>query len=140
MAEGPSLLPGEELLHTQDKIRTFVSHCGGKSSSAAAIPFFTKWTLFITDRRVHLATTALSLFTIRKDFWFSNQDGRAGRHVLQSATGNGKLTLTIQAHNPLKPERPAKLIMKFGFKDAGNVARLVQEHIETANQQVERTG
>ena len=139
MTKRPSLLSGEELLYTQDGIKTFSSRCAGKVSSAVAIPFFTKWVLFVTTRRIHFATTALSLFTIRKDFWFPDGNQENGRNVLKGVDGTGKLTLTVLAHNPLAPQRPVDVVMKFGFKQATQVAKLIQEQMETANNQVEPT-
>ena len=130
MTEEPSLLAGEELLHTQNGIRTFSTRCRRKVSGAVAIPFFTKWVLFVTNRRVHFATTAMSLFTIRKDFWFPDGNQQAGRNVLKGVDGSGKLTLTISAHNPLSPEHPVDIVMKFGFKEWRNVAHLIEEHME----------
>jgi hypothetical protein len=130
MTKGPSLLSGEELLHTQDGIRTFSTRCRRKVSSAVAIPFFTKWVLFVTTKRIHFATTALSLFTIRKDFWFPNGNQEAGHNVLKDVDGAGKLTLTVSAPNPLSPQRPVDIVMKFGFKESNRVAQLIKEHME----------
>lgn len=139
MSKGPSLLSGENLLHTQNGIRTFSSHCGGKVSSAVAIPFFTKWTLFITNRRIHFATTALSLFTIRKDFWFPDGNPESGRHIVKGVSNSGGLSITVVAHNPLDPQHPATLVMKFGFLGAGQAAKLIRDQMETANQALDST-
>ena len=130
MTKEPSLLSGEELLHTQDGIKTFSSRCAGKVSSAVAIPFFTKWVLFVTTRRIHFATTALSLFTIRKDFWFPDGNQQTGLNVLKGVDGSGKLTLTISAHNRLSPQHPVDIMMKFGFKESNKVAQLIEENME----------
>ena len=129
MTKGPSLLSGEQLLHTQEGIRTFSTRCRRKVSSAVAIPFFIKWVLFVTNRRVHFATTALSLFTLRKDFWFPDGHQEASRNVLKDVDGSGKLTLTVSAHNPMSPQRPVDIVMKFGFKESGRVAQLIQQHM-----------
>jgi hypothetical protein len=131
MIKEPSLLTGEELVHTQDGIRTFSTRCRGKVSGAIAIPFLTMWILFITNRRVHLATTSMSLFTIRKDFWFSDRYQEAGCNILKSVDGSRKLTLTVSAHSPLSPQRPVDIVMKFGFKESEQVASLIEEHMSS---------
>ena len=137
MVKGPSLLPGETILHAQERIRTLSSRCGGKysgsSGMAFAIPFLTKWTLFITNRRIHFATTALCLVTSRKDFWFADGNPESGRNIVQSVDNSGGLGITVAAHNALAPQRPATLVLKFGFREVAQVANLIQQQMKAAN-------
>ena len=53
--------------------------------------------------------------------------------MLKEVDGSERLTLTVSTHNPLAPQRPVDIVMKFGFKGSAEVAALIAQQTEAVN-------